>query len=194
MPTPAEVPVTGGPGCAKKVLIETLLVDPASRGLRNVVLRLEGITSGKPPPERFTLEIRNCVFVPHVAAVMKGTRLEARSLDAVPHTLHARLHGETLFQIPLGPGDPPAPPRPFPQAGYVEIVCDQHSFMRAHVAVHTSPYAEVTDSAGKARMTGIPPGKHAWTAWHEQLGERHGEIEISAGGTASLRIEYEAQE
>jgi hypothetical protein len=68
--------------------METLLVDPATRGLRNVVVRLEGIASGKPPPERFTLEVRDCAFVPHVAAVMKGTRLEVRSADAVPHTLH----------------------------------------------------------------------------------------------------------
>lgn len=194
VPAPAEVPVTGGPGCAAKVLIETLLVDPASRGLRNVVVRLEGITSGKRPPERFTLDIRNCAFVPHVAAVMKGTRLEARSADGVSHTVHARLHDETIFQIPLSPGEPPPPSRPFPQAGNVEIGCDQHSFMRAHVVVHTSPYAEVTDPGGKARMTGIPPGRHAYTAWHEQLGEKHGEIEIAAGAVARLRIEYEAQE
>jgi len=187
------VPVTGGPGCARKVLIETLLVDPATRGLRNVVVRLEGITSGKPPPDRFALEVRNCAFVPHVAAVMKGTRLESRNADAVSHMLHARLHGETVFQVPLGPGEPPPPPRPFPQAGNVEIGCDEHSFMRAPVVVHSSPYAEVTDRGGMARMTGIPPGRHAYTAWHEQLGEKHGEIEIAGGAVARLRIEYEAQ-
>jgi hypothetical protein len=64
--------------------------------------------------------------------------------------------------------------------------------MRGYLIVHSSPYIEVTGREGKARMDGIPPGTYPYVAWHEQLGEKQGEVEIAPGRTATLKLEFTA--
>ena len=39
-------------------------------------------------------------------------------------------------------------------------------------------------------MTGIPPGNYSYVAWHEELGEKKGEVEIKRGQVSTLRLEF----
>jgi plastocyanin len=190
LPEPSRIPIATDTAACGEVFTENLLVDRESRGLRNVVIRLEGITRGKAPPEKVVLDIRDCVFVPHVAAAMRGVRIHFRTSDEVRHTVHARIRGESLFNVPLSPGGAPPTPRPAPELGAVDIGCDLHSWMRGYLVVHSSPYIDVTGREGKLRIDGIPPGTYPYVAWHEQLGEKQGEVEVTARGTAVLKLEF----
>jgi hypothetical protein len=193
IPEPSRIPVaTDAAHCGDKVFTENIVVDRDSRGLRNVVVRIEGITRGKPPPEKVVLEVKDCAFVPHVAATMRGVHIELQGADPIRHTVHARIHGESIFNVPLNPGAAPPTPRPAPQPGTVEIGCDVHSWMSGILVVHASPYIGVTGPGGKLEIEGIPPGTYPYVAWHEQLGEKQGEIEIPPGRTAALKLEMSA--
>ena len=89
-------------------------------------------------------------------------------------------------------GEEPPRPRLITQTGLMEIGCDVHKWMRAYVFVHTNPYLGVTGRYGSLTIAEIPPGKHPYVAWHEQLGEKKGEVEIPPGRTVELRLEFAA--
>jgi len=193
IPEPAEVAVdTDAEFCGHKVFTEDLLVDKATRGLKNVVVRLEGITRGKAPPDVVTVANRSCSFDPHVSVAAKGTKIQLENADKVLHTTRPFLGGSSLFNASLPAGEAPPPPRPIPRTGVMEITCDVHKWMRGYVYVHTNPYAAVTDKSGALQIDGIPPGKYTYVAWHEGLGEKKGEVEIVAGKQAELKLEYAA--
>ena len=63
--------------------------------------------------------------------------------------------------------------------------------MKGYIFVHTNPYVALTDGSGMLSMTGIPPGKYSYVAWHEELGQQMGEVEINKGGVTSLKLEFE---
>jgi plastocyanin len=193
IPDVTEVPVNiDVPVCGHKVFTENLLVDKETRGLKNVVVRLEGIARGKAPPPVVTVTNRNCAFDPHVSTAVKGTKIDIRNADPVLHTTHPYLAGSSFFNLALPVGADPPQARPIPRTGLMEITCDVHKWMRGYMVVHTNPYIEVTDKLGKLAIEGIPPGKYPYVAWHEQLGEKKGEIEIVAGQAAELKLELAA--
>jgi hypothetical protein len=191
IPEPTEVPTEiDAAACGHKVLTESLLVDRGTRGLKNVVVRLEGIAKGKAPSPLITVTSRNCAFEPHVGVAVKGMKLAVRNADPVLHATHPFLAGASFFEAQLPPNAEAPPVRPIPRAGLMEISCDVHKWMRAYVVVHTNPYVGVTDRLGKLRIDGIPPGKYPYVAWHESLGEKKGELEITAGKTVELQLEF----
>ncbi|MBI4602448.1 MAG: hypothetical protein HY721_10865 [Planctomycetes bacterium] len=193
IPEPTEVPVNIDiPHCGHKVFTENLIVDKETRGLKNVVVRLEGILKGKAPPAQVTVTNVDCAFAPHVSVAMKGTLIDIQNADPVLHTTHPYIAGSSFFNLPLPPGGDPPRPRPVPRTGLMEITCDVHKWMRAYMFVHTNPYVEVTDKQGGITIAGIPPGKHPYVAWHEHLGEKRGEIEIVAGKETELKLELAA--
>lgn len=191
IPPADEIPVNiDVPFCGHKVYAEHLLVDKATRGVRNVVVRLEGIQKGKAPPQEVKVVNRNCSFDPHVAVAVRGTKIAVENADPVLHTTHPYLAGSSFFNLPLPAGEPPPSPRPIPRTGLMEVACDVHKWMRSYVYVHTNPYLAVSDLNGKLKIEGIPPGKYPYVAWHETLKELKGEIEIVAGQTAELKLEF----
>jgi len=195
IPQQTEVPVNiDVHHCGHKVFTESLLVDPQTRGIENVVVRLEGIAKGKAPPPTVTVTNKNCAFTPHVSVAVKGTKIDIRSEDPVLHTTHPYIDGWSFFNLPLQPGEAPPGARPIPRSGLMEIRCDVHKWMKGYMLVHTNPYAAVTDKLGKLTITEIPPGKYPYAAWHEELGEQKGEVEIVAGGTAELKLEFQRKE
>ena len=196
IPPKAEVPVNiNVEYCSHKVFTEDVIVDPETRGLKNVVVRLEGITQGsRKPAEKLTILNQGCTFVPHVSVAVKGAFLEIRNDDPVFHTTHPYLNGQHWFNIPLqkkGDQGDASRPRPLSLAGVVEFNCDVHKWMKAYTVVHTSPYIDVSDAKGKILLDEIPPGEHPYVAWHEQLGEKRGTIKIEAGKVAAFSLEFE---
>lgn len=191
IPEPEEVDVNiDVPVCGHKVFHEEVLVDKATRGLRNVVVRLEGIHQGKAAPALVTVANQECRFEPHVSVAMTGMKLQIRNDDPVLHTTHPYINGANFFNLALTPREPPPPPRPIPRPGLMEVKCDVHKWMKGYVLIHTNPYAGVTDTSGKLRIEGIPPGKYSFVAWHEELGEKRGELELAPDGVASLQLEF----
>ena len=173
--------------CRGKVLSEELVVDPATRGIRDVVVRLEEIERGKAAVDALVITNRDCAFHPHVSAAMTGSLLKTSNEDPLTHSTHPYYGDRTFFNYQLsGPGDS-YPGRKLPGPGLVTVRCDVHNWMRAYVLVHDNPYLGVTDADGALVIDGIPPGSYPYVAWHESLGEARGTIEISARGESGLR-------
>lgn len=153
--------------CGEQKPSEALVVGP-DRGVKGAVVRIEGIARGKKNQAEIVLDNRQCVFVPHVAAVMAGTRGRVKSSDPILHNTHGFMGRATVFNLALPrKGDEIDITKKIAKPGVVRVLCDAHPHMTGWLVVHDSPYVATTDERGAFRIDGIPPGTYTVTLWHE---------------------------
>ena len=176
--------------CGESAADERLIVGP-NRGLRNVAVWLDGINAGKPPETApAVLDNVACAFVPRVQVVTVGQMLRLRNSDAILHNVHARRNGfTTIFNMGLPHWSEKT--HRFTQPGRVIVDCDVlHTWMRAYVIVTAHPYAVVTGSDGRFRLTHVPAGAYTVHFWHEHLGERIRHVTVRSDQDTQVQIEY----
>ena len=152
--------------CGEHKSFQALVLGP-SKGVQGTVVALDGVERGKRAPE-FELDNAQCLFVPHVSAVMAGAKVRIRNSDPVLHNTHGFLDRLTVFNIALPTKDQAVDvTQRIKKPGVVEVVCDAHTHMRAWIVVRDNPYFAVSDDNGQFRIDEIPPGRYRITAWHE---------------------------
>ena len=62
--------------------------------------------------------------------------------------------------------------------------------MAGWIFVAGNPYYSVTGEDGAFSLTDLPAGKYKVEIWHEKLGTQTKEVEVKAGETAKLDIEF----
>jgi plastocyanin len=159
-------------------------------GVKNAVLWIvNGPKPGKDASKtKVTLDQKQCEFVPHVVAMPAGATLNVVNSDKLFHNVHAREGDKTVFNFAM-----PVPnytiPKPLKQPEALRITCDVHPWMRAWVQVLDTSAFAVTDESGAYTISGVPPGKHTLKLWHERLGEKEQQVEVTAGGTATADLQ-----
>jgi hypothetical protein len=157
--------------CGESKDSEALVVGP-DRGVRGSVILLDGVTRGKKAEGELLIDNLRCLFVPHVGAVMAGTRARVRNSDNLLHNTHgfhaAAAGRQTVFNLALpSAGQVIEITRKLTRTGPVQVLCDAHTHMFAWVYVHDSPYFAVSDARGAYRIESVPPGTYRLTMWHE---------------------------
>ncbi len=156
---------------------DSLVVDPAGRGIANVFVYLKDPPPRihpdlrDPPAAEAVLMAQNCRLFPHAQVLRTGQPLHVRSQQGeVPHTTHFHLLANVA-----GPGllprDQTAPwtfsrPEPLP----TPVTCDIHPWMRSTILVKDHPYAAVTDAQGRFEIKHLPAGEQTFRVWHERPG------------------------
>ncbi|HSF05380.1 MAG TPA: carboxypeptidase regulatory-like domain-containing protein [Methylomirabilota bacterium] len=157
--------------CGESKESEALVVG-TDLGVLGSVILIDGITRGKKAEGQLLIDNLRCLFVPHVSALMGGTRARVRNSDALLHNTHG-FHGagagrQTVFNLALpSAGQVIEITKKLTRPGPVRVLCDAHPHMFAWVYVHTSPYVAVSDARGVYRIPGVPPGTYRVTMWHE---------------------------
>ena len=165
-------------------LSEALLVS-TSKGIKNVVVTLEGIAAGKKfAGKTATLDQRNCAYTPHVLVVPVGGQLHLLNGDGVMHNVHAYSLKNTPFNESIPGAKKSVKTLPFSEV--VKMGCDVHKWMGAWVIVVENPYYAITDENGVFKIDEIPAGKYTLRAWHETLGKVDKEVTIAAGEAATV--------
>lgn len=181
------------PHCGGKVKEESRIVNAANRGLKNVVVAVEGVPVEKPAaPGVLQVANQGCAFVPHVAAVVAGTTLEVPNSDPVQHTTHGYDVQGSFFNVSIAPGAPPIR-RPLRRPGVVQLQCDIHKWMRAWIIVHPTPHFAVSDADGRFEIPELPAGTYTVKAWHEDLGTRTASVTVEAEKSASLEFRFKPE-
>lgn len=166
----------------------------ADRGLKDAVVLLEGVRSGKPFDLSVPLiEARDCMFAPFVTIVRNGHAVEVMNMDPVMHDIQGyetSLEAGTrvLFNTPLvmnhqhRRGDLHATHDHSPGKSLVGPIdlnkgrrtfymqCGFHAFMESWAMAVNNPYYAVTDKNGRFRIDQIPPGTYQMVVWHPQSG------------------------
>ena len=191
--------------CGEQKASEALVIG-ADRGVKGAVVRIEGVARGKKNQGDLVLDTHQCVFTPHVAAVMAGTRARVKNSDPVLHNTRGFLGRPTVFNLAVPhKGQEVDITRRLAQPGVVRVRCDAHPHMSAWLVVHDSPYVATSDERGVFRIDGIPPGTYTVTLWHEGFRAKgtdkdgrplYGEPatltkEVTIGARAAATLEFE---
>lgn len=174
------------PNCAamyegKRVLSRDSLVGDDG-AVENVFVYLreapEG-AAGDQPQEAVRLEQRGCLYTPRIIGVRVQQDIEIVNDDPTLHNVRALAKANRPFNI----GQPArgtrtksfrAPETP------IQVKCDVHPWMSAYVFVLEHSFHSTTGSDGAYRIDGLPAGAYELVFWHEKLGERVVEVEVSA--------------
>jgi plastocyanin len=170
---------------------ERLIVDPATRGAGNCLVRIRRIDAGKDWLEPMRSEDRQLVFdqkgcryIPHLAAIRADTQVVVLNSDKADHNIHAYFDkmntgqlGDNKFNLGSAPGSKlESQDALLDRIGTYIIKCDIHPWMSGHVVVVSNPYYDITfamddpltkKKAGEAVLTDVPPGEYEVEMWHE---------------------------
>ena len=188
--------------CAKSdVKSERLVVDAASKGVKNVIVYIPKPTAVNPDAKaakataKVVFDQKNCVFEPHVLAVMTNAKIDLQSSDPVGHNINSKIPTFPLnaAMAPLGHAteSPVAAAR---QPGLV--VCDIHPWMTAWWLVTDSPYFAVTDDKGNFEIKNAPAGTQKVAVWQESTAyvtpSTGQDVTIAAGGDTTQDFKIDA--
>ncbi|MGZ8384792.1 MAG: carboxypeptidase-like regulatory domain-containing protein [Nitrospira sp.] len=174
-------------------LLYDFVVD-SGRGLKDAIVLLEGVESGKPFDVSVPLiEARDCKFEPFMTVVRNGHAVEVINMDPVMHDIQGyetspEAGNRVLFNTPLimnhqhRRGDLYAMHNHAPGKSLVGPVylnkgrrtfymqCGFHAYMESWAMAVNNPYYALTDPKGKFVIEGIPPGTYQLVVWHPQTG------------------------
>ncbi len=175
---------------------EELLVNGKNGGIKNVVVAIKNISSGKDwdlPEAGLAMEQKGCWFYPHVLIVPAGVTFYVTNNDGILHNIHTH---STKNKI-VNKAQPKFVKKlrmKFDLAENISISCDVHSWMKGWVAVADHPYYAVTDENGSFDISQVPPGTYSIELWHETLGSQTKEITVAAGADAKVDAVFGSKE
>ncbi len=191
IPSSTIVPVGTDPQyCGLEHSKEDYVVDPATRGVRYVIVRLKGKELRNWPhtkPQYLFLDNKSCRFEPHAAVLTVGSTIEVHNSDPILHTAHAYFAASFNFALVR---EGLSRKHVLDMPGLVQIRCDTHGWMNTFIRVDWHPFHAVTDVQGRFKIVDVPPGTYTLEAWHEQFGVQNSEVVVQDKQTAKVQLTY----
>jgi plastocyanin len=155
-----------------------------------VVVYLTGFTRPA-PADPAQLVQRGERFRPRILPIVAGQTVSFPNRDRIYHNVFSvsPLHPFDLGQYR---GSDPARSVEFEHPGLVPVYCNIHPRMIAYVVVLENDAFAVSDAAGRFRIAGVPPGRHALHAWTPGAERVSRELELRPGEVARLSLELVA--
>lgn len=176
-PAPALHPIdmSASPACLQanpSPVAPPVIVKDERGALANVVVYVkEGLGNYKfdTPANPAILGQKNCMYEPHVLALMTNQPLEIQNNDPTMHNVHPlpKHNRQWNTSQPVGSA---ALKSSFARPEFaMPVLCNVHPWMRAFVFVFDHPYYAVTPKTGTFELKNLPPGTYTIEAWQETL-------------------------
>lgn len=170
-------------------LSEELVINGESKGIKNAVVSLVDIASGKKADmTNAVLDQKECLFVPHVLVVSAGASVDLLNSDNVMHNLHSWSIKNAGFNEGVSGGGKLTKKFDLPEV--VKITCDVHKWMSSFIVVKGNPYFAVTDESGRFRIENVPAGSYKIEAWQEKLGKKTGDVTVKPKEETTVDFVY----
>ena len=181
----SDVSVCGNSITAKNVTLSGTRVGGA-------VVWLTDIRSGKgfPLERRFDLTNDDCTLDPFVQVISTAATLNVTNDDRTLHTnkfINVRT-GKIAALAPFNDDGEVVPVDRFNEPAEIEVVCEQHPWTHAWIAVLDHPYYAQTAANGTFGIEGIPAGRYHVRAWHPALGVVDDSVTVVAGQSVNLPL------
>jgi hypothetical protein len=169
--------------CSKdgvKLLDRSLLVDPASKGLANVVVfvrKTSRVKETSVPETPIVFDQKQCEFITPVFAARVGQPIDVHNSDPVGH--NTNIAGTSFNQlIPAGNG---TLFKPDAETGMPTMVtCNIHPWMKAYVVFRKDGYVAVSAADGSFSIPDLPAGEPLeFQVWHERSTGPSGALGLS---------------
>jgi hypothetical protein len=166
----------------KAVFDENLAVDPASKGIANVLVFLDKIPEAWIHPDarsaaqgEVVFDQKECEFLTRVVAVNIGQKLKVLNSDPVGHNLMVKNFNETI----------PAGQESYFQSNKADSVpqkmaCAVHPWMKAWFMSRDDMYFAVTNPDGTFEIPHVPAGVELIVkVWHERTNFINGQVSVN---------------
>lgn len=163
--------------------------------LANVVVYVKTGAEGysfPTPSASVTLDQKDCMYTPHVVALMVGQQLSVVNSDDTTHNIHptpADNREWNKSQPPKAPSITDTFARP---EVAIPVKCNVHPWMKSYIAVMANPYYAVTNKDGKFELKNLPPGTYTVEAWHEKYGVVDQTVTIGAKESKTSDFTFKA--
>jgi hypothetical protein len=181
-------PTSDQNACGTSVMVRNIAVTGTRVG--GAVVWLTDIRSGKALPieRRFELTNDACTLDPYVQAISTSGTLNVSNDD---RTLHTNRFinvgtGQIVGVAPFNDDGEVVPVDKFREPAEIEVVCEQHPWSHAWIAVLDHPYFAQTTAAGTFSIDGVPAGKYHVRAWHPALGFADDSVTVVTGMQTSV--------
>jgi plastocyanin len=162
--------------------------------IKNVVVyvRMAAAFRGMLPNRKAEIRQEHETFVPHVAALTRGSSIEFPNDDPIYHNVFSLSSGASFNLGRYPKGD--ARTRTFASPGIVKVYCNIHSHMSATIRVFDHPYFTIPELDGTFELTNVPAGDHVLVGWHERVGERKMPVRVERGRTVTVDLSLPVEE
>ena len=152
------------------------------------VVYLEGNFPKGASPATAQMAQKNLNFVTPLLPVQTGTKVEFPNEDDTYHNIFSYSPAKRFDLGRYRPEERPIPSQVFDKAGMVTLHCDIHEHMRGIILVLDTPHFVRSDTEGKYRLAGLPPGRYTLKAWVNSKTTLVREVDLKAGAT--LRVDF----
>jgi plastocyanin len=185
---PAQRKTAAAP-CGEDVLDEALVVDPKTKGVKDVAIWIENTRAPVPKADPVIGNAR-CRFEPHLVLVVANAVVRIKNGDRFPHTTLAKDEkGKQIFNVGL-PAKDLEVKKTFPRPGAYALSCEVHAWMKGSVVATNGELATVSDASGSFELKDVPGGKRTIHLWHEMLGERTIEVDVKEGQPVEVNVSW----
>ncbi len=181
-------PTSDQSACGTSVMVKNISLTGSRVG--GAVVWITDIRTGKafPIERRFELTNDACTLDPYVQAITTNATLNVSNDD---RTLHTNRFinvgtGQVVGLAPFNDDGEVVPVDKFREPAEIEVVCEQHPWTHAWIAVLDHPYFALTTASGTFSIDGIPAGRYRVRAWHPALGFADDSVTVTAGQQASV--------
>jgi hypothetical protein len=164
---------------AHNVPDESLVVDPATQGVANVVVWLAKKPAKihpdlvKPAKPLVDFDQKGCKFIPHILLVRTDQKVRVLSDDAIAHNTHTypiKNKGENFIVAANDRVGVEVPSVKLEERLPIQVKCDIHAWMQAYWVILDHPYAAVTNEKGEFEIANVPQGEQTFVVWQEKAG------------------------
>jgi hypothetical protein len=181
-------PTSDQSACGTTVMVKNIAL--TGTRVAGAVVWITDIRTGKSFPVERRAELTNdaCTLDPYVQAISTNSTLNVSNDD---RTLHTNRFinvgtGQIVGLAPFNDDGEVVPVDRFKEPAEIEVVCEQHPWTHAWIAVLDHPYFAQTTTAGTFSIDGVPAGKYRVRAWHPALGFADDSVTVTAGMQTSV--------
>jgi plastocyanin len=192
VPAPSKLDMSSDSKCEGVNFLNDVVVKGGK--LQNVFIFVKsGLpqSSFETPADAVTLDQNGCKYVPRVLGVQAGQPLKIVNSDQTNHNIHPLPRVNREFDESQLAGQGPITRKFKRPEAIFPVKCNQHSWMRAYIAVLAHPFFAVSDSNGAFTIKGLPPGEYEIEAWHEKYGAKTAKIKVAEKADAKADFTFD---
>jgi len=167
--------------CGKfKLVDESLVVNPANGGIRDVVVYIYVSRTGPKPsihPDyaetadaEVKLDNKDCRFAPHALALRTTQTLVVGNPDPIGHNTNVTTLSNPAQNVLIPSGGMLKLKFPVEERLPVSVACNIHPWMNALMVIKDHPYVAISGEDGTFSMKNVPVGEWTFQFWHKVPG------------------------
>ncbi len=178
---PKKVKTAGGSGSGA---YEAQAAGSKISEVEHVVISVLDLSTPPGPTKRVEILQENKTFIPYVTAIRTGTTVDFPNRDRIFHSVYSESEAKRFHLPEYAQGESHSVF--FDQPGHVELFCEIHSYMNAHILILANEHFTKPNSKGTYSLENLPAGKAKIQAWHPKLGRQIQLVEVPETGVVKV--------